>query len=301
MKISVLIPTRNRPEKLKDCLNSVLVNKFRTFEIIVVDQSSDSSTEKAVKHINSKKVIYIRMKARGKSKALNLGLKKTSGEIIAFTDDDCVVSKTWLKNIFLSFQKNKDIIGLFGKILPFEPRLNRGKICPCTFLKKTETIIEKPCLHWKNIGFGGNMSFRKNVFEKVGNFREWLGPGSCGLAAVDAEFALRVLLCDFKILYNPHIRIYHNCWLSSNDIEKKALFYSCGEVACYGYFAFKGLEFGKVVLKDNFNFSLRKLKVGLKSLILFKKHARGLIKNSLLELFFKLRGFMVGFYFSKQI
>lgn len=298
--ISVLISTRNRSQKVFACLNSIFKNSYKNFEVILIDQSTNDQTEKIALELLTKKFKYIKMRAKGKARALNLALKKHSGETLAFTDDDCLVDKYWLKNIYKSFQENKDIVGIFGKVLPDKPHLHKGKICPCAFSKKKKKVITKPCLHWKNIGYGNNMAFRREVFDKLGGFKEWLGSGSVSLAAVDAEFALRVLLKGDKLLYNPKVKVYHNRWLAKEEFWRQCLFYSCGEVACYGYFAFNGLELGKRVVKDNFIDSYKKLKWGIKSLILFRKRGLWIIRDALIELYFRLRGLLVAFWYSKK-
>ena len=57
------------------------------------------------------------MDAKGKTKALNLGIKNNSGEIIAMTDDDFTVSKDWIEKIIEAFQNNPDIGIVFGSVV----------------------------------------------------------------------------------------------------------------------------------------------------------------------------------------
>ena len=218
--ISILISTRNRPQKIKNCIKFILKNYFKKFEIILIDQSTNSKTKKIVKKIKARKIRYLKLNNKGKSKALNLTLKKATEEIFAFTDDDCIVDKNWLKNIYQSFQKNKNIVGVFGKVLPYRPQLNKNKVCPCTFLNNKKRVISMPCYHAKNIGFGNNMAFRRNIFEEIGGFKEWLGAGSITLLMHLALLCLRVLLKDHKILYNPKVKVYHNRWLTKNQFKK---------------------------------------------------------------------------------
>ena len=295
--ISVIVSTRNRPDKINDCLKSILANSFSDFEVVVVDQSDDYRTKEVIQEILSPLIRYFRMKEKGLSKGRNLGIKRAGGKIIAFIDDDCLVNKDWLKSIYKSFPKNKDIAGVFGKVLPYKPHLHKGQICPCVFLKYKEKIITKPTLHWKNIGFGNNMAFKRGIFEKVGNFKEWLGVGSVGLSAEDAEFVLRLLLNHYKILYKPEIKVYHNRWLTKREHRRQRLSYSCGEVACYGYFAFQGNKLGEKIIKNNFLNSWGKLKFSFKSLLFFKKDSLRLLCCTLQEFYFRLRGLVVAFWF----
>lgn len=295
--ISVIIATLNRPNKLNHCLKSVLNNVFSDFEIIVVDQSINDRTKKIVYQFNFKKIKYFKINSKGKSKALNYAIRKSSGQILAFTDDDCIVDKNWLKNINRSL-KQKDFSGAFGKTLPYRPKQNVGKICPCTFDKKDKKIISKPISHWNNVGFGNNMAFKKSIFKQIGDFKQWLGPGSIGSNAEDAEFALRALINKKIILFNPKIQVHHNRWITKEQFRKQSLSYSCGEVACYGYFAFQKKEFAKKVIRNNFKDSYYILRNSVKSFLLFRKNSSSLIYNSFEKTIYRLRGLLIGYYFS---
>jgi GT2 family glycosyltransferase len=299
--ISVCINTKNRHLKLADCVNGILKNELKNLEIIIIDQSSDKNSIRRNKALAKNcNLRYFQNKERGVGMAKNAAIKHARGNILIFTDDDCIVDNHWLKNIYQSFQDNKDIIGVFGRVLPFEPQLNKGKICPCTFLKKKKEIITQPCFHWKDIGFGNNMAFRRNIFDKVGGFRKWLGPGSIGSNAEDAEFVLRLLFKGYKILYNPRILIYHNRWLNKEQFRKQGLSYICGEMACYGYFAFQGLNLGEKVILNNFKDSYWKLREMIKSILFLKKESPQIIFYFFEEFYYRLRGLMIGLYFSKR-
>lgn len=129
-------------------------------------------------------------------------------------------------------------------------------------------------MHDKYIGFGNNMAVRKSVFDNLGGFRQWLGAGSVGKSAEDAEFAQRILIAGKTILYQPDIRIYHNKWLTSAAMKYQNLSYDCGEMACYGYFWAMGRSFAAPIIWRNirdipnqgvfsFLYRLRGLFVGL--------------------------------------
>jgi len=300
--LSITISTYNRQYLLKNSLQSFKNSSFNNYEIIVIDQSQNNLSQFITKSLNfnSINIRYFKIKRRNLSYARSLGVKLSKGNIVAFTDDDCIVSKNWLKNIVQTFKKNQDIVGVFGKVLPYKPQLKKGKICPCTFLNNQKRIISKPCLHSKNIGFGNNMAFRREIFEKVGRFKEWLGPGSIGSNAEDAEFALRILSKGYKILYNPKIKAYHNRWLTKEEFRKQQLSYACGEVACYGFFAFQGKKFAKRVMVNNFKDSYEKFRKSLELIFSLKKYGLLLFIHTLEEFYFRLRGLMISFYFSKR-
>ena len=300
LKLSIIICTYKRVKKLEKCLQSILHQKIKYIEILVIDQNEGNQLKAIIKKINNPLVRYFHIKKHGLSFARNYGINLAKGKILAFTDDDCIVDKNLLKNIYLSFQKNKQIIGIFGKVFPYRSELNKGKTCPCTFSNNKKRLITKPFLHSKYIGFGNNMAFRRKIFIKIGGFKEWLGVGSIGKSAEDAEFVLRVLLKGYKVLYNPKVKVYHNRWLTKEQFRKQCLSYSCGEVACYGYFCFQGLKLGKQVVVNNFKDSYWKFRKAIKSILFLRKGAVKLLFNSLEELFYRVRGLVVGAYFSKK-
>src|SRR3989339_227825 len=103
--ISVVIPTYNRSKSLKMCLQSLKKQSFKDFEVIVVDDGSTDDTKKSFDSISSSRFRYIKKENGGQSSARNLGVKESVGDIIAFTDDDCVVDVNWLKAVKQSFDR----------------------------------------------------------------------------------------------------------------------------------------------------------------------------------------------------
>lgn len=300
--ISICLNTKNRLDKLKACLINLLANSFKDFEIIIVDQSNKTeiiSANKLLTHLSSR-IRYFQNFEKGAGRAKNFALAKVKGQIIAFTDDDCLVDKDWLKNIYKAFKSDKNIKSVFGRVLPYQPQLNQGKICPCVFTHNKPRIIDEPMKHWRNIGFGNNMAFRREIFRKVGGFKIWLGPGSIGSNAEDAEFALRCLIKGYKLMYNPQMIVYHNRWLTQEEYRRQCLSYACGEVACYGYFAFQGHRFAKKVVVDNFKDSYWEFRKAVKSFLLFKKGSVKLLFENFEKFIFRLRGLLIGWYYSRK-
>lgn len=296
-KISVVIATKNRPNKLRSCLRSILDNDFDRFEIIVVDQSNFTNS---LNSLNKKKIRYYNQNRSGKSIALNFGVNKASGDIIAFTDDDCIVAKDWLQNIYESLSKNNIVVGAFGNVFPYKPGIHRGKICPSTF-KKPNSIIKRPGKHWLKIGFGNNMAFKKEVFDEGYRFREWLGPGSIGKAAVDAEFVLRLLVENrgkYFIYHNSGMKVFHDRWLSRKESRDAELAYDLGELACYGYFYFSGERFAKSIVSNKLKKEINNLFKTICTLIdNFNHETLYAFKYSFIEVCFVLKGLAVAFFF----
>jgi glycosyltransferase involved in cell wall biosynthesis len=89
MKVSVIIPTCNRPKLLPAAIRSVLNQTFSDFELVVVDDASDESIDDIVKAFKDERVHCIRHeRRRGGAAARNTGIRNSTGEFVAFLDDD---------------------------------------------------------------------------------------------------------------------------------------------------------------------------------------------------------------------
>lgn len=297
VRVSVIIVTRNRQKKLAKCLTALAKGFFKNFELIIVDQGNSKKIEPEVQSLlsNFHKVIYEFSDQKGKSKGLNLAIKVCSADVLAFTDDDCLPDRNWLKNILESFNLRKNIVAVFGQTLPHQAENNKNLVCPSIFTSSKEKLINQECRHWIEIGFGNNMAWRKSFYIKHGLFKEWLGPGSIGSGAEDAEISLRALINRETILYNPKMIVKHDKWLSSKQLRQQELSYLCGEMACYGHLAIKGNELGKKVVLHNIRQNFTDLKNIIRSVIKLKKESCPLLFSFFLRLLAQLRGLIVAF------
>ena len=210
--LSVLICTRNRADKLKRAVESVLANSFGDFELIVVDQSTDRATENALLTIHDVRLHYIPTDTVGLSISRNIAIRESRASIVVFTDDDCVCAPNWLSSILSEYEAEPTALGVYGRVVPYGPP-RPGMICPCINESTQRRVFEGPAIPHIALGGGNNMSFRKEVFEKVGLFLESLGPGTWLSHADDTEFSYRVLWNRCKLVYSPIPVVQHDKWL----------------------------------------------------------------------------------------
>ncbi len=299
--ISICINTKNRTTALKKTIFSIKNSDYlKAYEIIIIDQSNQDNLEinhkSCQKFTNVKHIIH---NESGTGKAKNLGIKLAKGNIIAFTDDDCIVTNNWLKNIEQAFNKNKTIAAVFGQSLPYQAQQHQQQTCVCTLSnRKKETIITQPCFHAEQIGFGNNMAFRTKVLKQVDGFKPWLGPGSIGENAEDAEIALRLLTTKHQILYSPKIKIHHNKWLTKKQFYQAQLSYICGEFACYGFYAFQGYHFAQEILKQSLKNYLKESFVDFKNLLKLEKDSGYFLGKQLQKIFSIIKGLWIALYYS---
>lgn len=298
MPISVIICTKNRPQKIAQCIQSICESKvLTTIEILVVDQSTNNETAQKVLNISDPRIRYVKISNTGVSAAKNYGIQHTSYNLIAFTDDDCIVDTDWLKTLSSDFIKHPEIVAVFGQTIPYKKTQKKYLRCPSYFKKTKMKIVCRPSLHSRNIGIGSNMAFHREIFASVGFFQEWLGVGAIGRSAEDGDFGIRLLLSGYKILYDPEVLVHHDRWISQQNQWKQNLDYIRGEVACYTFHSLKGHRFAKRIVYNNFYHSYGKIKSSIKQLLHMKKSGiLGLLAASE-ELVTRLYGSLLGTYF----
>lgn len=295
--ISVLIAAKDRPSQLIACLQAIAANQYTQYEVLVLDQSHtvDIRVKNYVKQ--HRRFQLFRLPAKGKGYALTQGLTKVKGKIIAFTDDDCLVNSNWLAIISQSFVANR-CDAIFGQVLPYQSAKHKDEICPCTVQFKKKSFVQRPRYH-VGIGYGNNMAFKKQTLVEIGSPKSWLGPGSIGANAEDAELILRTLLAGKTILRDPKLIVFHDRWLLPEEMRRQNIVYTQGEAACYGYFAFQGHTFARKVLLRGILSHFRTLKKNLWP----RAHSRS-GKQILSEIYkagrlltASMKGLAVGFYF----
>lgn len=287
--ISVLLCTRNRGDKIRDAIDSILENSYTNFELIILDQSLDDKTKEVMEKYNDSRIRYIRSHTVGLSKSRNIAIKKCLSEIIAFTDDDCIVDGEWLASIMREYKSDSSLMGIFGRVLPY------GKgggvmVCHCTIDSMDRNNVENPIIPYKVLGHGNNMSFKKNVFRKTGLYIESLGAGTWMRAGEDTDLIYRALRKRMKILYSPEPLVYHNNWVSKEKGAELELGYILAAVAVFTKFALKMDKVAFYHILDRLREILRRIGSNLKN---FNKD--GELIFSVKRLFWFAIGLIMGF------
>lgn len=218
LKITVVLCTYNRCRSLANTLQSLSASELPDaveWEVLVVDNNSDDRTRETIEHFCCKYVPHFRYlfeKQQGKSHALNAGIREARGDIVAFTDDDVVVEPTWLHNLTTALQSGQ-WVGGGGRILPEQglslPRWLTidGQYSMGGVLALFDRGDKPGQLDWAP--FGASMAFRREMFEKYGEFRTDLGPPPSGLRGEDTEFGYRLMAAGERLWYEPSAIAYH--------------------------------------------------------------------------------------------
>ena len=212
MKLSIIIASHNRADSLLKFLRGLshqVVPDDVHWEVVIVDNNSTDGTKSAIAPLveeNPPRYMYLLESRQGKSIALNTGLRAATGEILVFTDDDCIPDPKWLATIAREFASDPSLGVLGGRVELFDKQDR-----PVTIRSFPErTSIESRDQLFLFL-IGANMSIRRKIFDVVGDFDPFLGPGSrIGAVMEDLDFLYRVFREKFKIIYSPDVLVYHN-------------------------------------------------------------------------------------------
>jgi glycosyltransferase involved in cell wall biosynthesis len=171
--VSVVIPTRNRAETLRQLLATLERQDHPPSQVIVVDDASHDSTKEVLARWQSKGRIAIYLDhPRGSYSARNVGWKHADAEIVAFTDDDCLPEPQWLSELVKKL-RSEEVVAVQGVVLT-----ERSQSSP--FTHQIEQLSAGPPYRTCN------MAYRRQVLQRIGGFDEslrWYGDNILGWQA----------------------------------------------------------------------------------------------------------------------
>ena len=214
--VSVIVPTCNRRTMLKDCLESLFNQTYSSYEIIVVDSSTNVGDD-VIQEYKSKSpctLKYLFQQPRGPAAARNLGIKHATGEIICFIDDDCIADKHWIENLVAAFDY-EEVGGVGGKIVASDPRTLVEKYAS-TFFNQEYLISVQSFI------IGCNMAYRKDILDMIGGFDESFR------FSEDNDIGIRVRLKGYELRYAPNAVVYHRHRTSLKGLIKQQYGYGKG-------------------------------------------------------------------------
>jgi glycosyltransferase involved in cell wall biosynthesis len=279
MVVSVIIPTLNRPHFIIDAVRSIFSGTYQKFEIIVVDQTRDSSTRDALaEYMADRRFRYVSAARPGASAARNLGVAASSADVVVFTDDDIVARPNWLELIVREFTADPDLQFVSGTLAA--PPYDRDLGFVPEFRPSPAITGWRLPLAASN----ANMSIRRSLFHQVGGYDELCGPGGLLKSSDDGDITLRVVRSGAKWKVCPEIEVVHKHGFRPHSAAEKLLDeYEYGNGGIYG----RALRRGDVVAGAWF--LLRELGRFLKG-VLARKHGR---PNTRWQQ--RMRGFWHGF------
>ncbi|MFD6551515.1 glycosyltransferase [Streptomyces sp. NPDC058398] len=238
--ISVVVATRDRPEKLRHCLRSLLRSTYPDFDIIVVDNApADDTTEVLVRSEFTGRVLYVREPVAGLARAHNVGLGRARGSVVAFTDDDTLVDPGWLSAVAGTFAHDPRIGCVTGLIVPAEletqaqTALERQGGFAKGYVPRTWSLFDPPAdplfpFTAGRFGSGANMAFRTTVLRALGGFDTATGAGTPGRGGDDLLAFFEILTAGHTLAYQPSAVVWHCHRRTMDAVAAQAFGYGAG-------------------------------------------------------------------------
>lgn len=174
---------------LGTCIQAILNQTFRDFELIFIDDSTNDSTQKILNNFTDGRIKYFKnFKTMGIAKSRNKGLSHSSGQYVFFTDVDCIVAHDWLEKGLASFE-NEKCIGVEGKIYYVSPGFK-------------PTFSDHVCQNRTGGHFmTGNVAYKRKIIVSLGGFDESYSYHE------DRDLALKVQKYG-PICFNPEMVVF---------------------------------------------------------------------------------------------
>jgi GT2 family glycosyltransferase len=227
LSVTVVVSTRNRGAMIEPALRSLMALDYPTFDVVVVDQSTNSATQDCVREVaaSDPRIQYLPSTRVGLSSGRNAGVAASSAEVIAFTDDDCVVEPGWLSAIDQEL-RDPDVAGVFGRVLPDVQGRRSG--IDLAFKDSTVRVeYSGKAIPWY-VGHGANMAFRRGDLVAVGAFDEVLGAGGKLPSHEDCDMSYRLLASGRRLVFAPRSLVYHRQWRDWDERKRTEFAYGIG-------------------------------------------------------------------------
>lgn len=214
--VSVIIPVFNDTERLKTCLNALENQTYpkNLYEVIVVDNNSDESIEEAVSHYSQALVTY--ESSPGSYAARNKGISLARGEVIAFTDSDCIPSSDWLDKGVANMLRVSNCGFVAGKIKLFFKNPDKP-----TAAELYDSIVmnfrQDENIEERKFGATANLFTSKRVIYNIGLFDATLKSNG------DREWGNRVFLSGYEQIYADDTCVAHPARYFLDDTYKRAI------------------------------------------------------------------------------
>lgn len=234
-KACVVIFTCNRPQDLKRCLDALQKQTIKETELLVVNNGTDSETQKILASYN---VRVINDNTKKLSYLFNLGWKNTNSELLVYLADDVELEPNWLEEAITSLWRHPDVAVITGPLIsPFEftgqmhalyALSQKSKILSLASKFYNNFVLEgkafEPCVLCESGGYTMGQGFkpnftedrevdlattsgmliRRSAIEAVGGFDE-----NFMFNHADGDLFIRLKKSGYKIIYNPMMKAFH--------------------------------------------------------------------------------------------
>ena len=219
---SVIVCTRDRPDRLVTAVRSVLDSDRGDLEVVVVDNAPATAPARAaVEGLGDPRVRYVLEPRPGLSRARNTGAAQASGVFLAFTDDDVRVDRSWLSRLLNGFTRDAHVGCATGVVLAaeletpaqayIEERLDWSAFGEPQLFDMAAHRSDDPMYPFSagRFGTGANFAVDRDTWTALGGLDPLLGTGTPAMGGEDLDFFLRVVLAGRALAAEPSAIVWH--------------------------------------------------------------------------------------------
>ncbi len=212
--ISVIIPAYNAADTLPACLNALQTQTLPStaFEVIVIDDGSADDTPRIARAAGVK---LITQPNAGAAAARNAGAAAAQGDILLFTDADCIPAPNWIENMSAPFN-NPQVAGVKGVYQTEQPNLI-PRFVQMEYQDKYDRMQNLPAIDFVDTYSAG---YRRSVFLQTGGF-DTTFPGA---SVEDQEFSFRVAAAGHQLVFAPQAVVSHRHDISFSEYARRKFF-----------------------------------------------------------------------------
>ena len=204
---SVVLPTRDRPARLRRCLDSLTEALAPGDELIVVDSASSDPEVAAI--AASAGAVVVRCERPGVDRARNAGWRRSTHPAVLFVDDDVVVEPGWADALVRALDAHPAAGFVTGRIdaLPGEGDRDRP-----VAVKDDDAPARLTAATTGTLGHSASLAVRREALEAIGGFDEAMGAGARFQSSPEVDLFDRLFAAGWEGWYEPASRAWHEQW-----------------------------------------------------------------------------------------
>jgi GT2 family glycosyltransferase len=211
--VTVVIPVRNGEATIGDCLAAIVALDYPPDRrgIVVVDNGSTDRTAEIVRRFGLRS---IREERRGAVHARNRAIAETKGEILAFVDADCMVTKRWLREL-VDALADDTVAAAAGELVAYPPSTAAER-----YMARRKPLWQQ----WASARHApwfliGNCAIRRSVFDQIGV----LDPAFAVVGCEDIELSRRFFDAGLELRYCPRALAFHRHRATARSLFRQQL------------------------------------------------------------------------------
>jgi glycosyltransferase involved in cell wall biosynthesis len=231
MFFSIIIPLYNRPQEIKELLETLTLQRYKNFEVLIIEYGSKDDAEEIVKSFAGQLDIkYFVKENAGQGFARNFAFERASGDYFIIFDSDCLIPEDYLEIVNNSLAENwLDAYGgpdaAHPSFTPVQKAISYAMTSPFTTggIRGNKNSIGQ--FHPRSF----NMGISRQVWEKAGGF-------IITRSGEDIEYSIRIHSMGYKIGLIPRAKVYHKRRTNFLQFYKQLHFFGRARINVYKFF-----------------------------------------------------------------